>query len=310
MDTMKQFHTNALGGFRKKDVMGFIDGLSREHEKKCEALYDTIAQLKREKELLQAHLEQSNSRLKRAVVQLQNAKKELSHLEENDQKIIREKDASIEQINLQNRQLSHKNKVLEERIAKLNSLQLEKQNAFEWDEQAAREKTKSMIRQAKSMVETEYHQKMEEAEKESEVILKKAQESAGEMLKITAGQAKDVLKKTRQELAEMLDTAQENAELIVERANKAAKRILSDATEKVMRRVSSNSKPDLALAKERNRIRLDEMKQIINKEMGNALRYLDNATSSVKTAKSNVANIQPEENEPEKSKRTRRGFFD
>lgn len=309
MKNTEHFRTAAFGGFQKEDVLEFIENLANDHERKCEALYETISEIRKEKEVLQAHCANAQTKVKQALVQMQSAKKELGNQKEEHKKILEEKEAAFQQIRLQNQQLVGKNKMLEEKIQELHNLREQQQGSLQLKEQTAREKTRSMIRQAKALVESEYHQRMEEAGKEADEKIALAKEKAEEIITEASVHAKDILKQTQLEVAEVIEEAKIESAKIVEKANITAKNILLKAAEKATSKEEKH-RPELGKTRERANLELDHVKQFIHREVGDALRSLDTASASVQTTRSKVAGIRPTPKEEKgKVKKTLRDFL-
>lgn len=296
MEYFDKFKTVTFGGFKKEDVLEYIEKLIAENEIKVVELSSRLDELTNNSEDKNAQIKDLQTKLRQCIIQLQKTKNSTKAMEENHQTIISEKNNALDESELNNRQLSYKLKVLEEKLSRFNSIEQEKQSMISKAEKMSRDKTNEMIKEAKRLVEEEYNQKLSKAEQKSVLIINNAEKKALE-----------IVERSKQEIKNIMEQAKKESGDIIQKANVTAKTIITDAAEQKLQQSRASEKPmDNGKLMDEFENELENLRQNIQQEVKEVIKQLDNASASVETAKIKAERIPKATVENPLSKETKK----
>lgn len=296
MDYLEKFKTAKIGGFKKEDVLEYIDQLISENEKKYSDINKQLSKAENDSHEKDEQIKDLQTKLRQCVVQLQKSKNTIKTMDENHQTIIEEKNRLLDETELNNRQISYKIKVLEDKISRFNSIEQEKQAMINKAEKISKDKTNQMILEAKRMVEEEYNQKLDAANRKAAEILNNAEIKAVE-----------IVAKSKKEIMSIIEQAEHQSEEIIHKAHVTAKTIITDAAEQKLKRSTGKFK-----AQNNSRLisdfenDLENLRQNIQQEVKEVILQLDKASESVETAKKKAEKLPKAAIESPISKETTR----
>ena len=225
MSDEQKFGSCVFGGFKKDDVLKYIDGLLNEHEAEIEELKKEYADenenIKRELEERDSYITQQEERIQELEEVIEAYGEEISEEENKDEKL---------------KQNEKKIAELEENVDKLKKqLQVfeqdEKKNEYDIKraEYIAREKVNQIVRKGKARAEMEYNERLERWKKEKEILKNKAFEEASKILNNAAARVFNFNSQVKGEIKNFVESAKQEAGKIIESAKCIADKILKES---------------------------------------------------------------------------------
>lgn len=233
MSKEQKFGSCFFGGFKKDDVIDYINELLAEHEEEIEEIekQNKVLNSNLNKELDEKRLLclRYQKEIEKINTELSSKKTEVENLIEEKKNILKDKDEKIEMLEEEIKQL---------KIGVQNS---EQENShFEFDikkaEYIARERVNQIIRKGKIKAEKEYKEKIFELEKErekvkkaTEEVRKAAHEESVKILNKLAARLYSENAKVKEESEKYVELKENEAKKIVKSAKLIADRILKDS---------------------------------------------------------------------------------
>lgn len=309
MTESDRFKTTLFGGFKKQDVLNQIDHIMNDYDKKLKELQTKIDTLELENSALQDDSSTVKQKLRQLIVQHQELRNKFGVAEETHQIIISEKNARIDELELQNRQLKYKHKALEERLQKYADIKLEQQDYIQKATQQAQEKTNKIILEAKQKVEKAYSERMNEAEKHAQEKIRQACTEAESILETASAGAQAVLLDTKQQLEVAIAKAQAEADGVLKHANHTAKKLLTHAAQSAAQPLIEQKGAPITL-QIHSFDDLETMQKDIELEVGRAIRKIQEKREDILSHQNSVQNASDDSsNDRQRYKKALHNFF-
>ncbi len=267
MSDEQRFGSCFFGGFKKDDVLRYIDDLINEQETEMEELKK---EYEKDNENIKKKLEESNY----LIVQQQKRIEELENVIEAYDKEISEEEDMEEILKQKEEKIDELRNEKEELKKQLNEFeQEEKKNEYEIKraEYIAREKVNQIVRKGRVKAEEEYNRRLNEWKKEKEVLKKNAYDEATKILNNTAARVFNFNTQVKEEIKKFVESARQEASEIIESAKYIADRILKESA-KIALKQSKNF--NITEFKIYDQFNMKELNKETDEEILNALQRL------------------------------------
>lgn len=225
MSDEQRFGSCVFGGFKKGDVLRYIDELLSGHEVEKEELKkkyeDKNRDIKKELEEKNVFIMQQEQRIQELEDVIEAYDEEISEGEDKDEKLKQNEERILE---------------LEGSIEKLKKQlqffeQNEKKNEYDIKraEYIAREKVSQIVRKGKARAEIEYNERLEKWKKEKEMLKNNAYEEATKILNNAAARVFNFNSQVKGEVKNFVESAKQEAGRIIESAKCIADKILKES---------------------------------------------------------------------------------
>ena len=267
MSDEQKFGSCVFGGFKKDDVLKYIDELLSEHEAEIEQLKKEYAgeneNIKRELEERDSYITQQEERIQELEEIIEAYGEEISEEEDKDEK-LKQNEIKIAE--------------LEENVDKLKEqLQIfeqdEKKNEYDIKkaEYIAREKVNQIVRKGKARAEMEHNERLERWKKENEILKNKAFEEASKILNNAAARVFNFNSQVKEEIKNFVESAKQEAGKIIESAKCIADKILKESAKMASKQSKSFNITEFKINEQFNTKDLDRE---TDEEVFNALQRL------------------------------------
>ena len=286
MSDEQKFGSCVFGGFRKDDVLRYIDELLSEHEFEIEELKEKY---ENQNEYMKVELEKKNDlnmRQKEKIISLENIvesynKKDLENNKELSEKIKQKED--------ENEKLKEEIKNLKKQLQVFEHEEKEYENDVKRAEYIAKERVKQIIRKGKARAENEYSERIEKWKKEKEDLEKVAYEEASKILNSAAARVYNFNTKVKEEVEGFVNSAKKEAGDIIEAAKYIADKILKESA-KIALKQSKNF--NITEFKIHEQFDVKDLNKKIDEEVLDALQKL----KCLKILETNKKSIDVKEN--------------
>ncbi len=267
MSDEQKFGSCVFGGFKKDDVLKYIDELLSEHEIEMREIKkeyeDENESFNRELDRKNALISQQEEKIKELEDMVKKHNEEIVEEEKKDEKLKQNEKKIIE---------------LEAKVEKLKKqLQIFEQDGKknEYDikraEYIAREKVSQIVRKGKARAELEYNERLERWKKEKEKLRKKAFDEASRILNNAAARVFNFNSQVKGEVKNFVESARQEAVKIIESAKCIADKILKESAKIALKQSKNFNITEFNLYEQFN---VRELDKETDKEVLNALQRL------------------------------------
>ncbi len=267
MSDEQRFGSCVFGGFKKDDVLRYIDELLSEHEYEMENLRKEYEQ---ENEVMKEELENKNvyiikqeEKIGELERKIEMYDKEASE-EENKYEELKQKEAKIVELEREIEKLKKQLQIFEKD-------EKDNENEIKKAEYIAREKVSQIVRRGRARAEIEYNERIEKWKKEKEMIKKNAYEEASKILNNAAARVFNFNSQVKGEIKNFVETAKQEAGKIIESAKCIADRVLKESAKMALKQ---GEKFNISEFKIYEQFDVKELDKETDEEVLNALQRL------------------------------------
>ena len=260
----QKFGSSILGGFKKENVINYINDLVRDHANELEILKKDC-ELKNEKVAKE---------LQEARVLCDSYKKKLEEFEdlfksykEKIGAVLNEKDEVLKQKDETIFNMAERIKALEKDIATFKSLNKSDEYKIKRAEYIAKERVSQIVNKGKD----EYKKQMDAYKNEKDLLKKNAYREASQILNSAASRVSKFNNEVKDELKKLYDVSIENAKNIISCAKIVAQRMLNDASKAVLEKYEDLNLEDFSVLE---KFDIDGISKKVDEEVFKAMEGL------------------------------------
>lgn len=231
MSDEQRFASCIFGGFKKDDVLKYVDELLSEHEFEIEEIKKKYENgnrtIKKELEKKDVIILQQKGKIRELEKVVEVYSEEISEGEIKDEK-LKEKEKKIVQLEENIKELRKQLQIFE---------QYEKKNEYDIKraEYIAREKVSQIVRKGKAKAEIEYNKRLEKWRKEREILKKNAYEEASKIINNAAARVFNFNSQVEKKIKNFVESSKQEAGRIIKSAKCIADRILEESAKMALK---------------------------------------------------------------------------
>lgn len=229
MPTEQKFNSCLFGGFKKEDVIKYINELIFQHEEELEKIKFNRND---EIEKLNSDLEEKQKKVLECEKKIEELEKTIDENKKEFETKIKEKEDVINNKELDLKELKEKiNKMNEEFFSIADSENLEKDSALEVKkaEFIAKEKVNQIINKGRLKILKEHKDQIEEYNKNKEILKKNAFKEATHILNTAADKVLKINLQAEEEVQKKFEKYKQKAENIIHSAKILADKIIKES---------------------------------------------------------------------------------
>lgn len=226
MSEEQKFGNCIFGGFKKEDVLNYINELLVQHEEEMEEIEE---QHKVIDESLNKELDEKRVMCVRYQKEIKMLNEELTLKKGEIEKLVEEKNAIVENEEKRIKELEEEIEKLRAGVQSSEEEERKLENDIKRAEYIARERVNQIIRTGKARAENEYNSRISSWKKEKEDLKKAAYEEALKILNNAAARVYKYNAETKEEIEKSVEIAKKEAQEIIKSAKLIADKILRES---------------------------------------------------------------------------------